>query len=150
VPRPDREASSTSSASGASVAELLAGRVLAERGASFVLAEWGSPGCAPGAAPQLVAPLHVHHADDEAWYVVEGTLAFRLGEAEVVAPRGSAVLATKGTPHTFWNPAAEPARYLLVMTPRIMRLIEAIHELPDRSRDALAAVFRSHDSELLE
>jgi mannose-6-phosphate isomerase-like protein (cupin superfamily) len=150
MPPPDSEAGSTSSASGALVAEMLARRVAAEDGGSFVLAEWSAPACALGGAPQLVAPLHVHDADDEAWYVVEGTLAFRLGDDEVVAPRGSAVFAPKGTPHTFWNPAAEPARYLLVMTPRILRLIEAIHALPDPSRDALAAVFRSHDSELLE
>jgi mannose-6-phosphate isomerase-like protein (cupin superfamily) len=93
--------------------------------------------------------LHVHHADDEAWYVIDGTLSFQLGDREVAAPTGSAVFAPRATPHTFWNPAQEPARYLLVMTPRILRLIEAIHELPDRSREALEQVFLSHESELL-
>jgi hypothetical protein len=34
--------------------------------------------------------LHVHHADDEAWYVLEGMLRFRIGD-------GSQVLAGEGT-----------------------------------------------------
>jgi mannose-6-phosphate isomerase-like protein (cupin superfamily) len=149
LPRPDSEAHGASTATGVIAAEPLAGRVLEQPDGSFVLAEWRAPGCAPGTEPQLVAPLHVHHADDEAWYVIDGTLSFQLGDREVAAPTGSAVFAPRATPHTFWNPAQEPARYLLVMTPRILRLIEAIHELPDRSREALEQVFLSHESELL-
>jgi mannose-6-phosphate isomerase-like protein (cupin superfamily) len=29
------------------------------------------------AAPVYIAPLHIHHDDDEAWYVLEGGLAVR-------------------------------------------------------------------------
>ena len=53
---------------------------------------------------------------------------------------------TRGTPHTYWNATSEPARYLLVMTPRIHRLIEALHA-GDRSDHA--RIFEEHDSELL-
>jgi hypothetical protein len=56
------------------------------------------------------------------------------------------VLVARGTPHAYWNPASEPARYLLVMTPRIHRLIEALHS---GERDDFAQIFREHDSELL-
>ena len=42
--------------------------------------------------------------------------------------------------------AAEPARYLLVMTPRIHQLIEALHS---GARDDWAAIFEEYDSELL-
>ena len=92
-----------------------------------------------------IAPLHVHHADDEAWYVLEGELGFRLGDEEVVAGAGFAVMASRGTPHTFWNAGDVEARYLLVMTPRIAHLIEAIHA-PGAD---IPAVFAAHDSELL-
>lgn len=54
---------------------------------------------------------------------------------------------TRGTPHSYWNPAAEPARYLLVMTPRIHRLIESLHS---GERNDWAQIFAEHDSELLE
>jgi hypothetical protein len=51
-----------------------------------------------------------------------------------------------GTPHSWWNPAPEPTRHLLVMTPRIHHLIEALHA---GDRDHYPAIFEAHDSELL-
>jgi mannose-6-phosphate isomerase-like protein (cupin superfamily) len=107
---------------------------------AFVLVEWTAE-----VGRHWIAPLHVHHADDEAWYVLEGTLGFRLGDEEIEARAGSAVLARRGTPHTFWNAGTVPARYLLVMTPRIAHLVEAIHE-PDAD---VRALFAQHDSEIL-
>jgi uncharacterized cupin superfamily protein len=126
----------------------LAGGVHASPGSDLVLAEWRDPGGATD-PPRYVAPLHVHHRDDEAWYVLAGALRFRLGDETVEAPAGGAVLAPRGTVHTYWNPRPEPARYLLVMTARIRALIDALHALEAREPEALAAVFRDHDSELL-
>jgi len=37
------------------------------------------------------------------------------------------VLASRGTPHTYWSAGDEEARYLLIMTPKIAKLIDAIH-----------------------
>jgi mannose-6-phosphate isomerase-like protein (cupin superfamily) len=106
----------------------------------FVLVEWTAE-----IGDHWIAPLHVHHSDDEAWYVLGGELGFRLGEDVVVATAGSAVLAPRGTPHTYWNAGAVEARYLLVMTTRIAQLIEAIHA-PGAD---IPALFGAHDSELL-
>jgi uncharacterized cupin superfamily protein len=53
--------------------DLLAGEVLAAEGAALVLAEWRDPGGA-SEPRRSIAPLHLHRADDEAWYVLEGTL----------------------------------------------------------------------------
>jgi len=89
----------------------------------FVIVEWTAD-----VGTHHIAPLHIHRSDDEAWYVLEGSLGFRLGDEEVVAQAGSAVLATRGTPHTYWNAGPTEARYLLVMTPNIARLVAAIHE----------------------
>ncbi len=109
-------------------------------GDDFVLVEWSAE-----VGRHWIAPLHLHHADDEAWYVLEGELGFRLGDEEVVVEAGSAVMAPRGTPHTFWNAGDVEARYLLVMTPRIAHLIEAIHA-PGAD---IPALFAAHDSELL-
>jgi mannose-6-phosphate isomerase-like protein (cupin superfamily) len=111
---------------------------------SFVIADWTDPGTHPG---RPIAALHVHRADDEAWFVLKGRLGFRVGHEvrEVVA--GDSILVERGTPHSYWNAAAEPARYLLVMTPRIHRLIEALHR---GDRSDYAAIFEEHESELLE
>ena len=126
------------------LAASLAGGVLT--GPSLVLAEWRDPGGALD-PPRYIAPLHMHHSDDEAWYVLEGALRFRLGDDEVEAPAGGAVIAARGTPHTYWNPRAEPARYLLVMTTRIAALIDALHA-PGETR-SMEEVFEAHDSTLI-
>jgi mannose-6-phosphate isomerase-like protein (cupin superfamily) len=130
------------------VAPPLAGNLLGSVNDSFVIAEWRDPGAPPGPL-RWIAPLHLHHNDDEAWYVVEGTLRVKKGEEEVEAHAGAAVFVPRGIPHTYWNPNPEPLRYLLIMTPNIYRLIQAIHAAQDRSPAALKALFQKHDSELL-
>jgi cupin domain len=114
-------------------------------GSDFVLGEWVDEG--ESSATRPIAPLHVHHADDEAWYVLEGALGFIRGDERLEAPAGSAVLVPRGVPHTFWNAAGGRTRYLIVMTPKIAALVAAIHE--PGGRDDLAALFRRFDSELL-
>ena len=114
-----------------------------------MIAEWRDAG-GPAGPPRLIAPPHVHYRDDEAWYVLEGTLRVQVGKDEVEARAGSGVFVSRGTPHTYWNPGPEPVRYLLVMTSNIFRLIQEIHAMPDRNRSALQAVFRKYDSELLD
>ena len=58
---------------------------------------------------------------------------------------GGAVMARRGIPHAYRNAGAVPARYLLVMTPRIAHLVDAVHEPGADFR----ALFAAHDSELL-
>jgi mannose-6-phosphate isomerase-like protein (cupin superfamily) len=124
----------------------LAGESISASAASLVVAEWTDPG-GGSVPPRYIAPLHVHHEDDEAWYVLDGALCVRLGGEDVEVPAGGAVLVPRGTPHTYWNPRPEPTRYLLIMTPRIKRLIEALHAGPDPK--TVSAIFREHASEFL-
>ena len=120
--------------------EPLLGKAIGSADDNFVIVEWTAE-----VGDHWIAPLHVHDRDDEAWYVLEGTLGFRLGNDNVEAPPGSAVLARRGTPHTYWNAGASEARYLLVMTPRIAHLIDDIHR-PGADVDA---VFAAHESRLV-
>ena len=129
-------------------APLLLGNVLGSSDASFVVAEWQDPGGVPN-PPRFIAPLHLHHHDDEAWYVLEGTLCVRVGDKDVEASVGGAVFVPRGTPHTYWNSGTGRLRYLLIMSPNIFHLIQSIHSLPERTPAALQAVFKAHDSELL-
>jgi mannose-6-phosphate isomerase-like protein (cupin superfamily) len=131
------------------IAPLLSGRTIGTTDDNFVMAEWRDPGGPPG-PPRLIAPLHVHHRDDEAWYVLEGTLRVKVGKDEIEALAGSAVFVPRGTPHTYWNPGPGPVRYLLVMTSNIFRLIQEIHAISERTPSTLRAVFAKYDSELLD
>lgn len=122
----------------------LAGSQLGGPQSDFVIVEWIDAG---KSEYEWIAPLHVHHADDEAWYVLEGCLRFQIGDEIREAGPHSAVSALKGTPHAYGN--ARPgqfARYLLVMTPNIRALVHALHE-PGASD--YVAIFRAHESELL-
>jgi mannose-6-phosphate isomerase-like protein (cupin superfamily) len=131
------------------IAPLLAGNVLGTVSNDFVVAEWRDAGGPPG-PPRLIAPRHLHRGDDEAWYVLEGALRVQLGRDEVEVRAGSAVMAPRGTAHTYWNPGPEPARYLLIMTANIYGLIQDIHATAERTPEKLRAVFEKHDSELAE
>ena len=119
------------------IAPPLAGKILGSANDSFAVAEWRDGGGPPG-PPRLIAPVHVHHKDDEAWYVLEGALCVQVGEDQVDVPAGSGILVPRGTSHSYWNPGPGPVRYLLFMTPTILRLIQA--------QDALvpAAIERQH------
>jgi mannose-6-phosphate isomerase-like protein (cupin superfamily) len=112
------------------------------RGAALVIQNWRAEGVA-----QEVAPLHVHHADDEAWYVVSGALRFRLLDREFTAEAGSTVLVPAGVAHTFGNAGPAPSRYIIILPARLEELISRLHETSPAEHPA---VYRSYESELLE
>ena len=61
-------------------------------------------------------PLHIHHREHEAWYVLEGQLTFHVGDEALVASAGSFAFAPKGVPHAF-TVDVEPTRVLLLAAP---------------------------------
>ena len=125
----------------------LAERPLGGSDNGFVMVEWTDRGESDAERP--IAPIHAHHGGEEAWCVLEGTLGVRLGDEVHTVEAGCAVMAEKGTPHTFWNAGDEPCRYVVVMTPEIHELIRSLHE-PGLSRDrsTMEALFSAHQSQL--
>lgn len=79
-------------------------------------------------------PLHVHGADDEAFYVLEGELTFFLdGDPPRQVAAGGFVHIPGGVVHAF-RVASETARYLIVTTPQHERFYRAISQpAPTRS-----------------
>jgi quercetin dioxygenase-like cupin family protein len=51
----------------------------------------------PGSEP----PLHVHHASDETFYILEGAMRFLIGDQLHDAGPGDVVFAPRGIPHAF-------------------------------------------------
>jgi quercetin dioxygenase-like cupin family protein len=62
-------------------------------------------------------PLHVHRDQDELIYILDGRFRVRLADELVDAPQGTFVFIPRGTPHTWQNVGAAPARFFAAMTP---------------------------------
>lgn len=82
----------------------------AETGGAYGLIEQVMP-------PGTGSPWHRHHAEDESFYVVEGTLTFLIGAERITAGPGSYVFGPRGIPHGFRVEGERPARFLLMVTP---------------------------------
>ena len=115
----------------------------------FRVSECEEPG-APREGVRRIAPLHRHRSEDEAWYVLRGRLRFRFGTDEFDASEGSGVLLPRGVAHTFWNPAAEPTRYLLIVRPKTAALLQKLHQPGGTPSLAMRELFSEFDVDLLE
>lgn len=62
------------------------------------------------------SPLHVHHNEDEWFYVTDGELTFWVGGQLFTAPTGSFLYGPRHVPHTFTVTSSQ-ARFLLVAEP---------------------------------
>jgi quercetin dioxygenase-like cupin family protein len=62
------------------------------------------------------SPLHVHHNEDEWFYVLEGELTIWVAGTTVVAAAGAFVYGPRDVPHTFVV-SSDRARFLLVTEP---------------------------------
>jgi mannose-6-phosphate isomerase-like protein (cupin superfamily) len=67
----------------------------------------------PGSGP----PPHVHHREDEAFYVLEGEYQFLVGGETLSAEEGSLLYAPKGTLHAHKNVGEGVGRLLMIQTP---------------------------------
>jgi mannose-6-phosphate isomerase-like protein (cupin superfamily) len=68
--------------------------------------------------PRTAGPgLHVHSREDEALYVIAGSVTFVVGEEIFVAGPETLVWLPKGVPHTFANRENEPAWVVGITSP---------------------------------
>ena len=75
-------------------------------------------------------PLHVHHNEDEAMYVLAGECTARVGERTYTLPTGSFILMPRDIPHNFANPSGAEARVLVISSPgAVERYFEETAEL---------------------
>ena len=61
-------------------------------------------------------PQHIHKAEEEAFYVLEGELNIKIGEETIRGTAGSFVLIPRGTVHTFWNTGPTHAKLLAIFS----------------------------------
>jgi quercetin dioxygenase-like cupin family protein len=96
-------------------------------------------------------PLHVHHLDDEGFYVLEGRLTLWAGDDEHVLRPGDSILARRGVPHTLR--VDEDARWLVTSTPAgfegFVRAVGTPAPGPLPTPDELARTAAQHGIEIL-
>lgn len=101
---------------GAALTNPVGGQILAKASGentagAYALFENTMPPHSPGPQP------HIHRRHDEAFYILAGELVVRVGAQTFQAPVGSFVFVPRGTVHQPANPAALPARFLLIFSP---------------------------------
>ena len=81
----------------------------AQTGGAFGLIEQELP-------PRFASPYHVHHREDETFYVLEGNLTFICGRRWTVGP-GAYLFLPRNIPHGFKVEETGPAKILILVTP---------------------------------
>jgi quercetin dioxygenase-like cupin family protein len=67
--------------------------------------------------PQAGPPPHIHHTQDETFYVLEGELEFAIDGVSRRAGAGSVVRVPKGVLRAYKNVGSGPAKSVVVFTP---------------------------------
>jgi mannose-6-phosphate isomerase-like protein (cupin superfamily) len=66
--------------------------------------------------PMEESLLHVHHFEDEGFYILEGEMTFYVGDETIKARPGSFLFGPKDVPHAF-SVDSGPARLLFLLSP---------------------------------
>lgn len=61
----------------------------------------------------MATPLHVHHAEDELWFVIDGRLSLHVDGETVTVEAGDVAFGPRGVPHAF-RVDEDESRYLIV------------------------------------
>jgi quercetin dioxygenase-like cupin family protein len=110
--------------------------------------------------PNAAGPLHVHHREDEGFWILEGDVTFEVGDTTISASAGDFAFGPRDIPHRY-TAGPSGCRMLFIMTPggfedliREMSVPAESRTLPPASDDKpdwdhVAAVAKAHGCELL-
>jgi mannose-6-phosphate isomerase-like protein (cupin superfamily) len=98
---------------------------------------------------QSMPPLHVHHHEDEGFYVIDGEVTLYLPGREIKCGPGDHVVAPRGVPHAY-RVGDRPARWLVTSTPAgFERFVAGVAALDALDPAKLTAVAAAHGIEIL-
>jgi quercetin dioxygenase-like cupin family protein len=63
------------------------------------------------------SPYHLHHAEEESFFVLEGELTFISGDQQMIGRAGSFTFLPRDIPHGFKVTGDKPARFFILATP---------------------------------
>lgn len=96
-------------------------------------------------------PPHSHTGNEEAYFVLDGTVEFRVADEVFAGSNGTFVLVSAGDSHTFGNTSDDPARLLVLHAPALDNYFEDLERLwaspqpPDRESEL--SLMRRHGME---
>lgn len=67
-------------------------------------------------APNGAGPLHVHHTEDEAFWILDGSATFEVGDQTIEARAGDYVFGPRDIPHRYTT-GPNGCRMLFIFTP---------------------------------
>jgi quercetin dioxygenase-like cupin family protein len=130
---PDRESGQGFGGSGLRPGE---GRRLQARGSELLFKAVGSTTGGRFSAMERTIPpsggtppAHRHPATVEAFYVLDGSLAFEIEAGQFHASTGTFILVPEGASHTFGNAGSAPARVLIIHAPALDQYFEDLARL---------------------
>ena len=104
------------------------------------------------------APLHVHHTEDEGFYVLEGSVTVHVGDESVTLRAGQHAFGPREVPHRF-DIGPDGAHMLWVLTPGGFEALVEEASVPAAARTLppadvlppanIAEIVRRHGNELL-
>ncbi len=92
-------------------------------------------------------PRHVHHAQDEWFYVLDGAYRLEVGAERYDLRPGDSALAPRGVPHVWAHVGAGRGRMLIAFQPagQMEAFLDALASLgPSPTPDTLRALFATH------
>ena len=100
-------------------------------------------------------PLHVHHHQDEWWYILTGEYLFQIGDRRIRAKVGDAVFAPRGVPHSPLRLSQSSSNITLFQPAGTME--EFFHEVaklrPGTGQgvavESMGELFRAHGMEIV-
>jgi quercetin dioxygenase-like cupin family protein len=125
----------------------------AETGGQLTIIEVTNP-------PGYEAPLHVHHRDDEGFWILEGSVTFQVGDRTIEASAGDYAFGPRDIPHRYTVGDAG-CRMLFIMVPGGMEAVVRATSEPAAGRtlppppdeepdiDAIKEIVKEHGYELL-
>jgi quercetin dioxygenase-like cupin family protein len=66
--------------------------------------------------PNMVGPLHVHHREDEGFWILDGDVTFHVGDVTIEARAGDFAWGPRDVPHRY-TVGPDGCRMLFILTP---------------------------------
>lgn len=96
-----------------------------------------------------MSPLHVHHGEDEGFYLLQGEATLYLPGEQVTVGAGDYFLAPRGVPHAY-RVGEEPARWLVISKPAgFERFVAEVAQAGIDEPTTLAEIAARYDIEIL-